>query len=237
MATQYSFGKVVTNGLVLSLDAGDKNSYPGTGTTWFDISGNRRNFTFNATPTFTTERGGGITFDGTDDYCTGPASNAFSLDQEFTIEFAGKSTVTAASYAIFFQWWNNSGGRAILSSWPFGGGDNNVYYDVGGCCGATQRITWEGSSTLNVNAYGAFRCRVGTNPTRQIFVNNVSVADSGVNSTATITYGTTAAIIGAYDTGNYFHKGNLYMFRMYNRALTDAEMTQNYQAQKARFGL
>lgn len=94
-----------------------------------------------------------------------------------------------------------------------------------------------GTSILNIDAYGAFRCRVGTNPTRQIFVNNVSVADSGVNSTATITYGTTAAIIGAYDTGNYFHKGNLYMFRMYNRALTDVELTQNYNAQKSRFGL
>lgn len=228
--------RINTNGLVLSLDASDKNSYPGSGTSWFDLSGNGRNFTFNSTPTFTTERGGGITFNGTSQYCTGPASNAFSLGQEFTIEFVAKSTVTL--YNSLFQWFDPSNVRAIQVHWPLAQGDNTVYYDVGGCCGATQRVTWaDGATLLNVDAYGALRCRVGTNPTRQIFVNNTSVANSGVNSTATITYGSTAAIIGAFDTTQLFWKGNLYFFRMYNRALTDAEMTQNYNVQKSRFGL
>jgi hypothetical protein len=45
MATQYAFGKIVTDGLVLVLDAADKNSYPGSGTTWRDMSGNNRTHT------------------------------------------------------------------------------------------------------------------------------------------------------------------------------------------------
>ena len=40
MATQYAFGQIVTSGLVLCLNAADKNSYPGSGTTWTDLSGN-----------------------------------------------------------------------------------------------------------------------------------------------------------------------------------------------------
>ena len=40
MATQYANGRIVTDGLVLNLNAADPNSYPGSGTTWIDISGN-----------------------------------------------------------------------------------------------------------------------------------------------------------------------------------------------------
>lgn len=236
----YNGPTIVTNGLVLSLDAADRNSYVSGSTTWRDISGNGRDFTLVNGPTFSTDRGGAIVLDGVNDYLSGPASNAFSLGQEFTIEFAGNSTVADKTTANsnFFQWFDNSGGRAILATWPYGRGDNGVYYDVGGCCGNTQRVTWSSNGAMNyVDAYGAFRCRVGTNPTRQIFFNNVSVANSGNNSTANITYGTNAAIIGAVNTTSDFHKGSIYFFRMYNRALTDAEMTQNYNATKSRFGL
>jgi hypothetical protein len=44
---------IVTNGLVLGLDAADRNSYPGSGTSWFDISGKGRNAPINGSPTFT----------------------------------------------------------------------------------------------------------------------------------------------------------------------------------------
>jgi hypothetical protein len=62
MATQYAFGQIVTNGLVLSLDAADKNSYPGSGTVWSDLSGNNNNNTLVATPTFSSANGGSLVF-------------------------------------------------------------------------------------------------------------------------------------------------------------------------------
>ena len=68
MATEYANGKIVTNGLVLSLDAADRNSYPGTGTTWRDMSGNGNNGTLTDGPTFNSNNGGSIVFDGTNDY-------------------------------------------------------------------------------------------------------------------------------------------------------------------------
>lgn len=54
MAVQYSSGQIVTSGLVLNLDASDRNSYPGSGLTWFDVSGNGRNFTLDNGITFNT---------------------------------------------------------------------------------------------------------------------------------------------------------------------------------------
>ncbi len=59
------------SGLVLCLDAADKNSYPGTGATWTDLSGNNRIGTLTNGPTFNSGNNGYITFDGVDDFTSG----------------------------------------------------------------------------------------------------------------------------------------------------------------------
>ena len=61
---------IISNGLVLALDAADKNSYPGSGTAWTDLSGNGNNGTLINGPTFNTGSLGNIVFDGVDDYGT-----------------------------------------------------------------------------------------------------------------------------------------------------------------------
>ena len=60
--------RIVTDGLVLLLDAGNTKSYPGTGTTWTDISRNGNNGTLTNGPTFDSANGGSLVFDGVDDY-------------------------------------------------------------------------------------------------------------------------------------------------------------------------
>ena len=55
-------GAIVRDGLVLALDAADRNSYPGTGTTWYDLSGNDEDFTLNNTPTYSSTNNGIFTF-------------------------------------------------------------------------------------------------------------------------------------------------------------------------------
>ena len=59
---------IVEDGLVLYLDAGNEESYPGTGTTWKDLSGNGNDGTLTNGPTFSGDNTGGITFDGSNDY-------------------------------------------------------------------------------------------------------------------------------------------------------------------------
>lgn len=60
--------KIVTNGLVLALDAANNKSYPGSGVTWYDLSGNGNNGTLTNGPTFNVGNLGSIVFDGTNDY-------------------------------------------------------------------------------------------------------------------------------------------------------------------------
>ena len=79
--------RIVSNGLVLALDAADKNSYPGSGITWRDVSGNNNNGTLTNGPTFDSSNGGSIVFDGTNDFVTGSIG---SINAPFTFSVFGK---------------------------------------------------------------------------------------------------------------------------------------------------
>ena len=68
LCVNFNYEGIVTNGLVLNLDAGFDPSYPTTGTTWYDLSGNTYNGTLTNGPTFNSENSGSIVFDGTNDY-------------------------------------------------------------------------------------------------------------------------------------------------------------------------
>jgi hypothetical protein len=68
MAVQYANGKIATNGLILALDSGDRNSYSGSGTSWTDLSGNGNTGTLTNGPTYSSTNGGSIVFDGSNDY-------------------------------------------------------------------------------------------------------------------------------------------------------------------------
>ena len=92
MATQYAFGKIVTNGLVLALDAADRNSYVSGSTTWNDLSGNAYNGTLTNVPTYSIANGGNITFDGSNDYI------AFTYN--FNVAFLGTSSYTLEVFAL-----------------------------------------------------------------------------------------------------------------------------------------
>jgi len=83
MATQFAFGQIVTNGLVLALDAADRNSYISGSTTWRDLTSNSFNGTLTNGPTFNSANGGSIVFDGVDDYA--PLTGTINLGNTFTI--------------------------------------------------------------------------------------------------------------------------------------------------------
>jgi hypothetical protein len=99
------YGGIVTNGLVLALDAAKKDSYPGSGTLWRDISGNGNNGTLTNGPTFNSGNGGSIVFDGVNDYVQYETSldPYISGNRDFTIEL--------------WVYKNTSGDGMIFSSW------------------------------------------------------------------------------------------------------------------------
>jgi hypothetical protein len=227
----YAFPEIVSDGLVLYLDAGDTASYPGTGTTWYDLSGGSRNYTFGSNIAWNASK----YFSCTGGTFTGPASNTFGFtsDNEHTIE--AFVTVTSATYNTFFYWQaspnTGTNTRAIMSHLYYG--DGTTYYDVSGCCTATQRISYANDSDLTTGIHHvAWRTRKNTTPNRQFFKDTVSQMNSGANSTATVTWNLTGAATIAQAWS-----GRLYLFRVYNRALSDEELLQNFNANRRRFGI
>ena len=234
------------DGLVCLLDAGNTQSYPGTGTAWYDISGNNRHWTINST--YATWNSAGpqsyFNMDGTSGIATyanglqpfiGPRSDQMGFGQEHTIICVTR--VTASSNNFFFHFVqnpvdvNNSSVR-LSSHMYYGGG--SFYYDYPGCCNGQNRIyrgTQDPSWVGNIKI-ATWRMRRNTFPNRQFFRNNVVEVDSGTHTTgyANWTRGEAGTMCGAYN-------GRLYYIAFYNRALTDAELTIQWNNLTARFGI
>ena len=233
MANQYG-PRIVTDGLALYLDAANSKSYPGSGSTWYDLSGNNKHFTWFATPSFTSV---GIPYFSTlGNRCSGPASNSFGINNTsgYTIFLmCMQNSLVQTSAFKFYS--TVSGGRGIFSHCTWN--DDNVYFDQGGCCSSNTRtsVASGGSQTWNI---WTFR-RLANSSTRTISKNGVTLTTNS-NAALNIDLTTTGVDIGSsdeYGGNSSTWNARLQGFTVYNRGLTDIEILQNYNAIKGRFGL
>lgn len=232
MAFRFS-PKIVTDGLVLIIDAANKKSYPGSGTTWTDLSGNNHNVTLTNGPTYSSDNGGIINFDGTDD--TGEISSlaAYSHTQAHTYEAFVDITHNGPSY----RWLLNNGGVA---------GGTSAIYSTSSTLGILPRFFFDGGNAVvncqdgGVNKYFPFGWhhfiwRYNGNQTVTFFVDGVQYNTIATARTWAAT--NTNPRFGAWYNGNYDAEFSLSIARIYNQALTSTEVLQNYNATKTRFGL
>ena len=227
----YDNPKIVTDGLVLCLDAGNSKSYPGSGTTWFDMSGQGNNGTLTNGPTFTADTRATLNFDGSNDWFSttlsiGDAATSFSWGGFFKVNASttynffliGNYTATGTSpfFAIAF---NNSGdntfifirdGGSLISSENTNLDLNTWYYLVGVRDASANQIR------LYVN--GELR---GT----QTFSGSLSVKSSTNN------FG------GVRHLSNHLNCSIGLVHVYNNRALTQEEIQQNFNATRKRFGI
>lgn len=216
-------GVVAENGLIMHLDAGNTNSYPGTGTTWFDLSDTNSNGTLVNGPTFNNNNGGYISFDGNNDY-VGITDNLGNPSQ-FTVEFWLYPTDIASHYSQIFNA-PSSGSRCIILetagqiSFRIPGG-NGVY--AGGPGTGTRFL---------VNTWGHCACTYDQS-NRRIYNNTelrLTYSEPGVS----VNFGSPRIFTGS---STYGYQGRMPIFRIYNRALSETEIRDNFLAQKSRFGL
>ena len=220
-AEQYRFetpAGPVTNGLLLYWDAGNLDSYPGTGTTIYDLSGNGNNGTLVNGVGYNQTNGGVLTFDGVDDFVR-------SYTPDLT---ATTSTVMGAA-----KYSGGTRGRIINSTnvnWLIGHWNNSTenYYALGWISPVQY-----GASDTNWRIYAALGNQPGNSYSS--YVNNT--LSSGPNSNGTS--GPYGISVGAQTYGgtSEFSTGQFSFVLVYNRILTAAEMTQNYNYFKGRFGL
>jgi hypothetical protein len=225
---------IVTNGLVLALDAGDRNSYVSGSTTWFDLSGTN-NGTLTNGPTFNTESLGSLVFDGTNDYVTGSYFNALPIsnsDRSFGVWFKTSKVLVPTNYENFIYYGEANFDKAVFVSIGNEGGGNN--FGNGIHFGASQYGNAV-ATTFDVND-NTWRYGVVTVSSSlwRIYMNGV------LNNSKSMATNTTPSgwIIGAaYPNIQTPYSGNLSVVQIYNRALSASEVLQNYNATKGRFGL
>ena len=205
---------IAESGLVLAIDFANPKSYPGSGTTVFDLSGNNYNGTLTNGPTFSSEYGGACVLDGTNDSINFNAQ-ILSGTGDFTVSMwfrrtAGSGTVfgnyPAGNLQVFF-------GPLYLGMWL---NSSNLYSDA--------------TSNFTPNPVNMVVQRSGT--TTYLYVNNTlrMTASSSAN------IGTTSDFrIGTNTSGSEVFGGYYYSCTVYNRFLSTAEIAQNYNAEIRRF--
>jgi hypothetical protein len=218
--------KIVTDGLVLSLDAGNTKSYMSGSTTWFDKSGRGNNGTLTNGPTFNSSNGGSIVFDGVDDYVSmtnlgfdlmgsGISSTVCLWTKLNTISTGGnmvifeQSNTLAKRYVIWFQTADKT-----LNFYP-----NNTNHK---------------SPRISVNTW-YFISTIVNGSTSRMFFNGVEVGSSTSYTPQDTNSNFWLGLSPVYSSEDW--NGNLSNVQVYNRALSAQEVLQNYNATKSRFNI
>ena len=235
MVLNEDYPAIVTNGLVLNLDAGFTPSYPTTGTTWYDVSSGGNNGVLTNGPTFSSTGGDSIVFDGVDDSVYKSLFSQMSSATTMTIScwctFADNGSPGRYLWAIGRDVGGLEGGMALIGyGFAVAGGANKLLFELGSGKG---RVIYTG--TLQQNIWYNFTCTAdGTNT--KIYVNG-ALDNTASQTTGQIT-SSAGLSVGSYLSGAtppspslFFHNGKVASFQVYNRALTAAEVLKNYNAQ------
>ena len=236
------YGGIVTNGLILDLDAAKRDSYPGSGTAWNDISGNRNNGTLTNGPTFNSSNGGSIVFDGTDDYTDcGFISRNILNNNQFTLNYWLRITGTARG--DFFNIKNFNTPQDDIGFFIDTNNKLYAYFSVQGVITVNVGTYLASVSNTTFNRNTIYNICVQKDASQKIVMYVNGILDNNTYSTTTNTanVASTQLWIGSnrsnLTTPIFSFPGNIYQASTYNRALSATEVLQNYNALKGRYGL
>jgi hypothetical protein len=226
MPTHYG-PKVVTDGLVLALDAADRNSYPGSGTTWTDLSGRGNNGTLVNGVGYNSANFGSLVFDGVD-------------DRVQTVSNAGVSGANARSLCVWVYPTELTTDQ-FYSAVRIGVSNDGQLFEillynnliVGHFWGGGFSYGVDSGKTL-LNNY-SYIVMTYSNPDVRIYVDGVLRGTSG-----SFTLNTSNTLLRSGDPaffGHRYYKGRIPNIQLYNRALTATEISQNFQALRSRFSI
>jgi len=240
MGTSYN-ANIVTDGLVLCLDAANPRSYPLSGTSWNDLSGNGNNGTLTNGPTFSSANAGALVFDGIDDYVVWNTLDA--------VKWQNWSSITVETVFKLVSYSGGTSGRQYLFDYRNTGGVNGafgcfydsgispngfkLFYNTTGTSYEEPLITTFVLGTLIYYQVTFDKTTSTNNIKHYINGNNVFTRSVTANSTTT---NSGKVWLGRYSGGGFQWNGNIFLHRAYNRALSANEIKQNFNAIRGRYG-
>ena len=235
MATNYN-PKIVMDGLALCLDAANTKSYPGSGTTWKDISGKGNDGTLTNGPTFSSDNMGLIDIDGSNDLVF--------INHSSTLAFS--NGIISCEIWVYLDGLGN--GFPLICKRGNGSSNNDRPYNFeihsGGYCRWILSDNGSGLTVCDTAVLfeaGRWYHIVAThdNSNAKVYLNGVEVksVSSSITELETSSFDTPTRIGFRHtNTGSIFGNGKIAAARMYSKALTATEVLQNYHSYKARFG-
>ena len=214
---------VIENGLVLALDVGDTNSYPGSGTTWTDLSGNGNNGSLENGVGYSN---GSLSFDGVDDYVvTGNSGITGNIPWSISIWVSVNVSENGAGRQGWIIW------EGSLNQ------SSNQLISIGVNSGKVEVAHWANdavflNSPINFNNFQ--NITVTYNGSQElIYINSVNTDSK--STSLNVTDG--AWYFASRAGGTEFLNCNIAQVSIYNKALTASEIQQNFNALRGRFGI
>jgi len=236
-STRSRFGTdgIVTSNLSLHLDAGNVNSFDNSGNTIYDLSGGGNNGTLTNGPVFKNRNGGTISFDGADDVITVPMANlrpTSAITEECWV-YIENNTVQVFIGSQYGTSSNNSYAIWLTSTDVLAAGVN-----IGGSFNYQTK-----AYTISTNKwYHLAHTYDGT--TQRIYANGIQIHSWATSGAITYNTNNTLLAVGNDWNGSGYNvgpglavEGNLSITRIYSTALSAAQILQNYNAERNRFGL
>jgi hypothetical protein len=228
MATRYS-PAIVTSGLVLCLDAANRKSYSGTGTTWTDLSGNGNNMAASTTISLATFGNSiAFNFDAVGKFFNGTCINNIATNvtleawiypaaSELSVGDRGTVMLLTGTNGLYMSW--NKSNQKMSNYWY--GHPTEGYHEN---ASASNRSVWN------------HWCSVWNNTDAKLYqYTNGTKASTDASTVGNAAAGTNL-IIGRESDDRQF-AGGIAIIRIYNIPLTSTQVLQNYNATKSRFGL
>lgn len=229
---------IVRSGLVLHLDAANTKSYPGSGTAWKDLSGNNRNGVLTNGPSFSSNNKGNFIFDGTNDH---------SLHSFAPITGNSPLTVTGFFYRTGVTTqkgtWGIGGQTALqgINSYSLNG-SNLISIDLWGTATIQSPVAYD-LNTWNYCAW-VYRGTLFNRTNISIYKNAIEYTGGSLslargNETSTPNINSSGIVVGragSTDSG-YAAPITVSSICFYNRALTSAEIRQNFESSRGRYGI
>lgn len=226
----YSNPTVIQDGLLLWLDAGKQDSYPGTGSTWYNLDNTPGGFDFSLLNGIYQSDPRALTFDGVDDTARLPYTSALDTSNMTIEAWIYAEDIQSNTYYEIYR--KENGGARILFSFQ----QNGSILSYG------TTTTNNGYSEMDVNINPPdyekqwVHVVVGYESGLKTMYRNGVILQSDSSQTGNLVAGSATYYIGSLNGTSEFFNGKIAQFRIYNRRLTTAEVEENYNRTKGRFG-
>jgi len=212
---------IVTDNLTLQLDASNSTSYPGSGTTWYDLAGTQQNITLVGSPTYTASSPSYFTFNGSTQRGSGTGAVLSSTTYTKSVWFY------LNAYAD-----NNIVSSDVGGHYMFFQGGNKMYNGHSNWAGFPSN--YPSTATFALSTWYNVALTFNTTDGMKLYINGN--LDSSYTTIKTGLTGDNSTNIAAYGSGNLLN-GRIAKVYCYTKTLTAAEVLQNYNADKSQFGL